>query len=205
MKKTILILATGLALTGCAVNDYPCGEPNQGTCSSVSQHDQKSYTDYTNPDDLAAGAKNNGSGSGGNNSTIKMNLKTYTQVPGDGAPLLSAPKMVRVWFTPYTDADNIYHDQAYEYMIVDRGRWNYSNNRLLEINETKNVTMGQVSTTKGGGYGAYGLADQPVKPSTNPTPVSPFPAINALQSQQSPIITTTTVGSGIDRTTTITP
>lgn len=205
MIKIITTLVASAVLVGCAMNDYPCGEPNQGTCSSVSQHDKKSYTDYKNPDDLAANASNSGSATGGNSSPVKMNFKTYTQIPGDGAPLLSAPKMVRVWFTPYTDVDNIYHDQAYEYMIVDRGRWNYSNNRLLEMGDTKNVTMGQVSSTKGGGYGAYGLADQPVKPSTNPTPVSPFPAINALQNQQSPIITTTTVGSGIDRTTTITP
>ena len=53
------------------------------------------------------------------------------------------------------------------------------------------------------------MASQPPKPSTPTTPITPglsgFPAINALQNQQSPTITSTTIGSGIDRTTTITP
>lgn len=202
----ILIPILILALSACAT-DYPCGEPSSGSCRSVSANDRLSYTNYTNPDDL----DNSTSGWGGSKSNSQTNslpvsFKHYNQIPSDGSPLLSMPKMLRVWITPYTDTDNIYHDQGYEYMIVDKGRWNYSNNKILNsIGGVKDVTAAQVTDAKIGGYGSYGLADQPPK-STNPIiPVTPFPAINALQNQQAPIITSTTVGSGIDRTTTITP
>jgi len=199
----ILIPILILALSGCAT-DYPCGEPSKGSCRSVSANDRLSYTNYTNPDDVDATSMFVGS-SNSDSKPLPVSFKHYKQVPSDGSPLLSSPKMLRVWLTPYTDSDNIYHDQAYEYMIVDKGRWNYSNNKILNSNSgVQDVTPAQVSSAKSGGYGSYGLADQPPK-SSNPTPATPFPAINDLQNQQAPIVTSTTVGSGIDRTTTITP
>jgi len=136
-----------------------------------------------------------------------MMFKTYSQVPADNAPLLSQPKMLRVWLTSYTDTDNIYHDQGYEYIIVNHGKWNYSNNALPLDEDAPEVTMGQVSNTRTGGYGAFGNLDtpppaKPATPSTNPTQ---FPAINSLQTGQAPQVMTTTVGSGIDRTTEMVP
>lgn len=188
-------------LYGCASN-YPCGEPSAGKCLSVTDNYKNSYTDYTNPDDLdKAGAFGSSSAT---STPVKMNFSKYSQVPADGAPLLSTPKMIRIWLTPYTDSDNIYHDQSYEYVIVDKGHWNYNNNRLLNDNTNlKDVSPAQVSNSKSGGYGSFGMASQPPKQST--PSLTGFPAINALQNQQSPVITTTTLGNGIDHTTTVTP
>lgn len=217
-RKLFLTIAILMLVTyGCS-STYPCGEPSTGKCLSVTDNYKRSYTNYTNPDDLDDPGFWSSSDSSNNNSKakpVKFNFAKYPQIPSDGAPLLSQPKMIRVWITPYTDADNIYHDQSYEYVIVDRGKWNYSNNKLMLENNIKDVTPAQVSNSKSGGYGSFGMASQPLKPSTPTTPIisttpitpglSGFPAINALQNQQSPTITSTTIGSGIDRTTTITP
>ena len=204
--KHLMIIPLVSFLASCA-STYPCGEPSNGKCLSVSDNYNRSYTDYTNPDDLdSAWNSASGNGSGSSKTTpLKVNFTKYSQVPADGAPLLSKPKMIRVWLTPYTDADNIFHDQSYEYVIVDRGRWNYGNNKLLSDGDVQNVMPSQVTDTKGGGFGSFGMANQPVK---QPSPATPalngFPALNGLQNQQPPVMTTT-IGSGIDRTTTILP
>lgn len=208
IKLYLLIATLMLVVYGCS-STYPCGEPSTGKCLSVTDNYQRSYTNYTNPDDLDdPGFWGSNNSSDSKAKPVKFNFTKYPQIPVDGAPLLSQPKMIRVWITPYTDNDNIYHDQSYEYVIVDRGSWNYSNNKVLFENNIKDVTPGQVSSAKSGGYGSFGMASQPPKPA-NPTPITPglsgFPAINALQNQQAPTITTTTIGSGIDRTSTITP
>lgn len=196
-KLTIIPII--VTLYGCA-SDYPCGEPGKGQCLSVTDNYKRSYSNYINPDDLDADGIHWGSSS---KTPSKMNFNKYAQIPHDGAPLLSTPKMIRIWLTPFTDGDNIYHDQSYEYVIVDKGHWNYSNNKLLIEHNLKNVYPSQVSSTKNGGYGGFGLGNQQPKPA-NPA-LNGFPAINSLQNQRAPIITTTTVGSGIDRTAAITP
>lgn len=196
-KLTIIpILA---ALYGCA-SDYPCGEPGKGKCLSVTDNYKRSYGNYINSDDLDADGIHWGSNA---KSPINMGFSKYAQIPHDGAPLLSTPKVLRVWLTPFTDNDNIYHDQSYEYIIVDKGHWNYNNNKLLIEHNIKNVYPTQVLTNKSGGHGSFGLGNQQSK-ITVPA-LNGFPAINSLQNQRAPIITTTTVGSGIDHTSTITP
>jgi type IV conjugative transfer system lipoprotein TraV len=203
---TLIVITT---TSGCASN-YPCGEPSAGKCLSVTDNYKKSYTDYTNPDDADKPGFFGSSSSGSSSSKypIQMNFSKYAQIPADGAPLLSQPKMMRVWLTPYTDTDNIYHDQAYEYVLVDKGRWNYANNKLLSIPAIRNVSADQVESFGHGGYGSYGLANQPPKQQADnklPAGLTGFPAINSLQNQQGPEITTMTTGGGINRTTTITP
>ena len=205
---TSVIWLLTLTLGACAT-PYPCGEPGTGQCKSVTQNYEQSYQNYTNPDDLNADGSSSSTPAtqreDSSSKTVKeyMRFQQYPQIPADGAPLLSQPKMMRVWLSPYTDNDNIYHDQGYEYIIVSRGSWNYNNNKIL-LNEDglQNVTQGQVSNTRQGGYGAFGNLDQPPKVESQPKTTLPaqFPAINGLQNGQVPMVTTT-VGSGVNRTT----
>jgi conjugal transfer pilus assembly protein TraV len=47
-------------------------------------------------------------------------------VPADAAPafpLRSAPRILRLWFKPWEDADRDLYDQGYVYVQVDGGRW----------------------------------------------------------------------------------
>lgn len=212
-KKKFIISVIGLltlTLSACST-PYPCGEPGTGQCKSVTQNYQQSYQNYVNPDDLNADGSSGSTtatqredSSTSSNQIVKeyMHFQQYPQIPADGAPLLSQPKMMRVWLSPYTDNDNIYHDQSYEYIIVSRGSWNYNNNKiLLDEDGLQNVTQGQVSNTRQGGYGAFGNLDQPpqVESQSKSNLPAQFPAINGLQNGQIPMITNT-IGSGVNRT-----
>jgi len=44
-------------------------------------------------------------------------------VPTTGAPLLSPPRVLRLWFAPWVDEDGDLHDQAYLYVMWHRGEW----------------------------------------------------------------------------------
>lgn len=56
-------------------------------------------------------------------------LKSYSAVPPAGAapaagtPLLSPPRVLRLWLTPWVDEDGDLHDQAYLYVMWHRGEW----------------------------------------------------------------------------------
>lgn len=40
-----------------------------------------------------------------------------------GTPIRTAPRVLRVWFSPWEDSDGDLHDQSYVYLPVDSGRW----------------------------------------------------------------------------------
>ena len=43
--------------------------------------------------------------------------------PATGTPLLSQPKVLRLWLAPWVDEDGDLHDQAYLYVMWHRGEW----------------------------------------------------------------------------------
>ena len=43
--------------------------------------------------------------------------------PAAGTPLLSAPRVLRLWLAPWVDEDGDLHDQAYLYVMWHRGEW----------------------------------------------------------------------------------
>ena len=43
--------------------------------------------------------------------------------PAAGTPLLSPPKVLRLWLAPWVDEDGDLHDQAYLYVLWHRGEW----------------------------------------------------------------------------------
>ena len=43
--------------------------------------------------------------------------------PAAGTPLLSPPRVLRLWLAPWVDEDRDLHDQAYLYVMWHRGEW----------------------------------------------------------------------------------
>jgi type IV conjugative transfer system lipoprotein TraV len=140
MKKILTLSTFIVLLSGCAT-DYPCGEPRIGKCSNVTMNYNASLQGVVNPDDLPVNGSTNPS-CGLRCKSLKANKSIteyvqkskYPQIPENGSPLLSTPSMMRVWYTPYIDSDNIYHDQEYQYMVVDRGHWLYGSNSIYGRN-----------------------------------------------------------------------
>jgi len=54
---------------------------------------------------------------------------TMTQPLQTGAPIRSAPRILRVWFAPWEDSDGDLHDQSYVYLSVDAGKWQIEHTR----------------------------------------------------------------------------
>ncbi len=52
-----------------------------------------------------------------------------TQALQTGAPIRSAPRILRVWFAPWEDNDGDLHDQSYVYLGVDAGKWQIEHTR----------------------------------------------------------------------------
>lgn len=220
--KLLISLMIGL-ISGCA-SDYPCGEPGMGKCMSVTENYDSSFNDFTNPDDKApkgffGGVNDDNSGGNqfsnnefsGNNdingndnkNLLSLNFNKYTQIPADGAPLVSKPTMIKVWITPYTDTDNIYHDQQYEYILTDRGHWLFNNNNPLHTNDTPTISLAQgtQNSTPTTSLGNYGNPPKLSQNSTNPGSfLNDYPALNALKNQSVPVISTT---NGVNKTTLI--
>lgn len=49
--------------------------------------------------------------------------------PRSGDPIRSAQKVRRVWFAPWEDEDEVLHDQAYVYLVIDPSRWQVEHTR----------------------------------------------------------------------------
>lgn len=54
---------------------------------------------------------------------------SFASVPSTGAPIRTAPKILRVWVAPWEDADGDLHDQSYLYVVADPGRWMVEHNQ----------------------------------------------------------------------------
>ncbi|HRH79581.1 MAG TPA: type IV conjugative transfer system lipoprotein TraV [Thiobacillaceae bacterium] len=46
-----------------------------------------------------------------------------SSTPAAGTPLLSPPRVLRLWFAPWVDEDGDLHDQSYLYVMWHRGEW----------------------------------------------------------------------------------
>ena len=200
MKKISLLVFLPLALSlisGCA-STYPCGEPSAGKCASVSDNYEHSFTDYTNPDDVDDGRYKDSASTSVHTKAdaVQFSFSKYAQTPADGSPLISQPKMMRVWLTPYTDSDNIYHEQGYEYMLTNRGNWLFGNNKLKTSNNIKNISLVQsvkANTQEQAGFNPQAKVASPTSPNAF---LNDYPALNALKNQSVPINHTTSPLTG---------
>ena len=52
-----------------------------------------------------------------------------TSTPAPGTPLLTPPKVLRLWLAPRVDEDGDLHDASYLYVMWDRGEWQIEHTR----------------------------------------------------------------------------
>ena len=136
MKRAVLILLP--ALTACAnmagldgKSEFACKAPDGVVCTSVSGV----YTNTmagTLPARQAVGTPQ----SARSESTTGVDTKhpadpsrpygatpPASAAPAAGTPLLSPPKVLRLWLAPWVDEDGDLHDQSYLYVMWHRGEW----------------------------------------------------------------------------------
>jgi len=117
-------LAGCMSLSGLSGNSsYACKAPDGVTCQSVSGTyanavannlpAQRTRATPAAAPDFAPPAS-------------AASTPTARNAPADavqGLPLRSAPRILRLWFKPWEDADRDLYDQGYVYVQVDGGRW----------------------------------------------------------------------------------
>lgn len=117
-------LAGCMSLSGLSGNSsYACKAPDGVTCQSVSgtyanavANNLPAQRTRATPTAMPASAPPSSAAS----------APTARNASADAAqvlPLRSAPRILRLWFKPWEDADNDLYDQGYVYVQIDAGRW----------------------------------------------------------------------------------
>lgn len=126
MKTTVLALSVGTALALSA-------------CINMSGLDAKSHFGCKAPDGILCESMSGiyANARAANLPGQRVNARAHEDAPVDpspatavltrpihsGTPIRSAPRLLRVWFSPWEDSDGDLHDQSYVYLPVDSGRW----------------------------------------------------------------------------------
>ena len=130
MSRLVALLGGVMSLAGCMSlsglsgnSSYACKAPDGVTCQSVSgtyanavANNLPAQRARATPAAAPAFAP----------PASAASTPTARNAPADAAqvlPLRSAPRILRLWFKPWEDADRDLYDQGYVYVQVDGGRW----------------------------------------------------------------------------------
>jgi conjugal transfer pilus assembly protein TraV len=120
----VVSLAGCMSLSGLSGNSsYACKAPDGVTCQSVSgtyanavANNLPAQRTRAMPTAASVSAPPSPAASA---PTVRNASADTAQV----LPLRSAPRILRLWFKPWEDADRDLYDQGYVYVQVDGGRW----------------------------------------------------------------------------------
>ena len=128
--KIIAPFALVAVLSGCMTPGYECDlKPNPtGECASMDQayaaahrvdrNDSKRQSVFESQGDSARARD------AANTPFFNGTPSPYPDTPENGMPVYKQPKVVRVWTSPYVDADGNLRSGEYSYFATP-GQWNY--------------------------------------------------------------------------------
>lgn len=138
MRTSAALLAVAALASGCGSfsgldgsSTFACKAPDGVACTSVSGV-------YANPPVAEdAGRTKSGSSSVVEKSEPGKTMKPvdpalpsygatkfFHSIPANGTPILTPPRVLRVWVAPWKDQDGDLRDQSFLYVMWDRGEWN---------------------------------------------------------------------------------
>lgn len=136
MRRVLLLLLP--ALSACAnmagldgKSEFACRAPDGVVCTSVSGVYANTVAG-TLPAQQAASVPQGAASESATDADPKRPadpLRPYgvtppaSAAPAAGTPLLSPPRVLRLWLAPWVDEDGDLHDQAYLYVMWHRGAW----------------------------------------------------------------------------------
>jgi conjugal transfer pilus assembly protein TraV len=143
MNRTSRLLKTGgtagfaLALVGCmnmsglsGSSSYACKAPEGVTCDSVSgtyanaaQNNLPSQRRRPIAAAVSGGMQASSPVASGSSAGAAAPSPMTEGIPPTAVSLRSAPRILRLWFKPWEDADHDLYDQGYVFVQVDAGQW----------------------------------------------------------------------------------
>ena len=130
LAATVLPLVVGCSASGLdAKSSFGCKAPDGVTCMSVTGVYATSRANALPGQQPAAADR--GSDSRSASAPSQATAREYAaapsvaraSAPSTGAPLRSAPRVLRIWVAPYEDSDGDLRDQSHIYVTVDPGAW----------------------------------------------------------------------------------
>lgn len=150
--KTALMLLAVLPLGGCAFSgltgaekDFQCKAPDGVLCTSVSGVYANSMEGNlpAQKAEKPVAALPFGKKPTGDEGMVGVANRSFSpkalDAPNSGDPLRIPPLVLRVWVSPWEDADGDLNDQHYFYTVVHSGRWMIETNRESIRNQFKPV------------------------------------------------------------------
>lgn len=132
MRLPFFLPILGLALSGCssmsgydAKTSFACKAPDGVLCESMSGI----YANAEAKNLPGQKIRHDGASAAPTGTMADAAIGLLTKPITSGTPLRSAPLVLRVWFSPWEDADGDLHDQSYVYLPVNSGRWLIEHNR----------------------------------------------------------------------------
>ncbi|MGA7950933.1 MAG: type IV conjugative transfer system lipoprotein TraV [Thiobacillaceae bacterium] len=166
MKQALTVIALAALLGGCGSfsgldgsSSFTCKAPDGVSCTSVSgvyansaannlpsstgtpvdKHDTPSQSDNPHTTDTADKAAK---------PAAAKPLPSYGAIaslrqgaPTSGDPVLSPPRILRIWLSPWEDQDGDLRDQSYLYVMWNRGEWNIQHSRSNLMNQYAPVSL----------------------------------------------------------------
>ncbi|MCH9741631.1 MAG: type IV conjugative transfer system lipoprotein TraV [Proteobacteria bacterium] len=136
--RALMIAGFTAAVTGCSVtgldakDQFSCSAPDGVSCASVSEVNKmvdsgalprKSKLEMRE----AAAAEDD---KGDSESTIIVpKIQNSVDMKASHSPLVSAPKVIRIWIAPWEDKEGVLHDQSYIYAFANKPEWKLNHSR----------------------------------------------------------------------------
>lgn len=134
MKRAILLLLPTLSacvnLAGLeGKSEFACKAPDGVVCTSVSGVYANALAGALPAQQSQDQAKSTGTDAAVDEPKPYAATVSVTSTPAPGTPLLSPPKVLRLWLAPRLDADGDLHDASYLYVMWHRGEWQIEHTR----------------------------------------------------------------------------
>jgi len=117
-------LAGCMSLSGLSGNSsYACKAPDGVTCQSVSGTYANAVANNLPAQRTRATPTATPASAPPSSAASAPAVRSASADAAQALPLRSSPRILRLWFKPWEDADRDLYDQGYVYVQVDGGRW----------------------------------------------------------------------------------
>lgn len=144
MMKRLLIVGfalVGTALSGCTTPKYACGAPGGVGCKSVQEVYQLSNSGQLKITKALPEGEDSEEKWQEDAKAQKVSLplpdpvsKPQTVYGNNKIGLRSSERKLRIWISPWEDAEQDFHDEQFVYTIVEEGEWIHKENKVAEEN-----------------------------------------------------------------------
>ena len=130
MSRLAVLLGSVASLAGCMSlsglsgnSSYACKAPDGVTCQSVSGTYANAVANNLPVQRTRATPAATPASAAPSSAASAPTARNASADAAQVLPLRSAPRILRLWFKPWEDADRDLYDQGYVYVQVDGGRW----------------------------------------------------------------------------------